>query len=144
MKKIVYLFAALSAMTFSGCSDDDDAGAAIDPALYEGPWALINVSGSIAGVDNDLNGIIWDFNTDEDTVTVTNNYEGDETVEDFFESGTYDVSFVPTEGSGACSLSLEVDQTDLGCMDANGGAMTLTQQAADGYTLTFEKVMPFN
>lgn len=141
MKKLIYLFAAVSALAFTGCSDDENTNNDINPPDYSGPWALINVSGSIAGVSDDIENVTWNFNTDENTVTVTN-ANTDETDEDFFENGTYSVTLQEDENAQDCNYNLRINSTDFGCIAIDGDAMTFTQQAADGYILTFEKV-PF-
>lgn len=139
MKKIIYLFAA-SAMMLTACgSDDESPNNTIDPPQYGGPWQLVNVNGGFAGISDDIEDVIWNFNEDENSVTVTNN-NPDDTDEDFFASGTYSVTFQEDEDAQDCNYNVKIQTTDFGCIDIDGNTMTFTQQFVDGYVLTFERV----
>ena len=139
MKKIVYLLATASALLLAGCSSDDESPNTINPPDYDGPWYLVNVSGSIAGISDDIENVTWNFNEEENTVTVTNN-NTDDTDEDFFASGTYSVTFEEDADAQDCNYTVKIQTTDFGCIDIDEDTMTFTQQVADGYILTFERV----
>jgi hypothetical protein len=74
-----YLLLALI-LLFIGCKKDDNEG-------IMGKWNLINVSGSIAGVniDHPKGEIVWDFG---ENLIITNNYTGNFDLS--FPTGKYD------------------------------------------------------
>ena len=139
MKKVI-LFFLLAVVVLSGCSSDDNKAATPVPAL-SGSWSLVNVSGSIAGTSTDFpeGTIVWTFNNGN--VAVVNNNPADGTAEDFFETGTYPYVFTVAEVSTTCTHSLKVSQLDLGCVSQNQETLTIAQVEADGYVLTFKRVM---
>ncbi|MGV3459108.1 MAG: hypothetical protein ACO1N9_01510 [Flavobacterium sp.] len=103
-------------------------------------WSLINVSGSIAGVSHNfpVGQITWTFNENA-TIDVVNN-NPDQNLEDFLDSGNFTYGFIPSEmPTNTCSEDLFVWCFVLGCQNIDGDTMTITQQFADGYTLTFRK-----
>lgn len=65
---------------FIGCNKDDNEG-------IMGKWNLVNVSGSIAGVniDHPKGEIVWDFG---ESLIITNNYNGN--LDLSFPTGKYD------------------------------------------------------
>lgn len=67
-------------LLFIGCKKDDDRG-------ILGKWNLVNVTGSIAGVniDHPKGEIVWDFG---ESLIITNNYTGNFNLS--FPSGKYD------------------------------------------------------
>lgn len=146
MKRFVTLFVLLMVTFVTACSDDDSTTSVSPctelsfPGPHHGIWNLVNVSGSIAGVSNDFEpGLIkWNFNACNETVTVVNNNE-DETVEDFFSSGTYQYTLLTEPVPPACDQYLIIENIELGCMIVSGNEMTLTQQVADGYELKFTR-----
>ncbi len=120
------------------CSQDDDTP--INNPL-EASWSLINVSGSFAGIDQDIEAgvIVWTFNPVDYTVTVENN-NTDEEVINFFESGTYTYVYVDNEGeTEQCNESLFIDNINFGCQTISGNTMKLNHIWLDGYILTFVK-----
>ncbi|MBY8961345.1 hypothetical protein KJK34_01120 [Flavobacterium sp. D11R37] len=131
----------LFALLFISCSDDDRrlpySGEPLEPAT----WQLVNVSGSIAGIDDDFEpgAVKWTFNTDN-TVTVVNN-NTDEAKTDFFDSGNYTYGYVEnTDSPEACQNTIKISNIDFGCVNVTGNTMRFTQPYADGYILTFEKI----
>jgi hypothetical protein len=140
MKKALLLLIALPALLLSGCGSDDDNNATY-PTEMAGPWQLVNVSGSIAGINHYYTDfIMWNFDTDDRNVNISN--QNDEDVEDFLETGVYDYDFVINSDSpSACARTLKVGDTNFGCMMQDANTLTLTQTEADGYTLTFERIL---
>ncbi len=137
MKKIIFLNLICVLLCLS-CTQDDDV-ILTDPS--EGSWSLINISGSFAGIDQDIEEgvIVWTFNPVDNTITVVNN-NTDEEIIDFFESGTYAYIYVDNNGeTEQCSESLVIEDVDFGCQSISGNTMTLSNVWADGYQLTFVK-----
>jgi hypothetical protein len=146
MKKLSLLSLLLPAVMITSCSDDEQTAATNpDPVGIGAKYSLINVSGSIAGVSNNFEPgtITWQFNEENNTVTVVNNFDDNNgMVEDFFTSGTY--SFIQVEGgspSNTCQTTFEADGIELGCFsEAEDGTIIFNQQYADGYALTLKPV----
>ncbi|MCW4467892.1 hypothetical protein OGH69_02855 [Flavobacterium sp. MFBS3-15] len=139
MKRKLFLL-VLPALFLMSCGDDDESGTIYTIPETSAPYNLVNVSGSIVGVSHDFEPrtITWKFNTDQ-TVTVVNN-NTNEDAEDFFESGTYELSYQPAEYTPApCEENLFIDNIDFGCVNATDSGLILTQAVADGYVLTFIK-----
>lgn len=137
MKKFILLNLICLLFCIS-CSEDDDI---IYNDPIEGNWSLVNVSGSLMGVNQDIETgtIVWTFNPAENTVTIVNN-NTDEEITDFFESGTYTYNYESNEGeTELCSESLLIENIDFGCRDFNNNTMTLSNTWEDGYELTFVK-----
>lgn len=140
MKRMKFLLLLLPAFCLTSCNDDNESEPVYTIPEISVAYKLVNVSGSIAGVSHDFDPgtITWTFNTDE-TVTVVNNNTNDN-VEDFFESGTYEFHFAPSEPTASqCAESIFVDDTDLGCQQVTDDGLILTQVWADGYVLSFVK-----
>jgi hypothetical protein len=138
--KTKLLSLALGTLLFVSCSDDDTNLRYTGGPLQPVTWQLVNVSGSIAGIDDDFApGVIkWTFNTDN-TVTVVNN-NTNEALTDFFDSGNYTYGYVEnTDSPEACQNTIKVSVTDFGCIDVVGNTMRFTQPYDDGYVLTFTK-----
>jgi hypothetical protein len=151
MKRITTLFILLTVTLITSCSDDDATAvnenpcATVIPAPYTGTWNLVNVSGSIAGVSHDFEPgeIKWTFEFCPNSgVTVVNNND-DELVEDFLETGSYNISFTEYDADApGCPQYWIIGGTDFGCLnysDAEPNTLTLTQAVADGYQLTFTR-----
>jgi hypothetical protein len=161
MKRIYTLLLVLAPVLLAtSCQDDDtvlQTAAVIEqpqepePTPEEPPlqdheiplgesWNLVNVSGSIAGVNHDFpeGQIVWTFNADN-TINVVNN-NPDQSVEDFLDTGNFAYGFFPSENpTASCSEDFFVWCFVLGCRQIDGDVMTITQQFEDGYTLTFHK-----
>lgn len=138
MKKFI-LLNFICALLCIACSQDDDV---ILTDTTEGDWSLINISGSLMGIDQDIEAgvIVWTFNPAENTVTIVNNNTNEE-ITDFFESGTYMYNYMSNNGeTELCSESLIVEDVDFGCQTfTNDDTMTLSNIWVDGYQLTFVK-----
>ncbi|MFI0427847.1 hypothetical protein [Mariniflexile sp. HMF6888] len=135
------LIAFLSFITLTNCSigNNDD----IPDQIITTYWHLTNVSGGVAGVDNDfdLNDIVWHFNNTTNKLTIKNT-NTDDTIEDGFDSGVYNFS-VTTVGSDEFLVinsnefgKVVVTQTQL-TIDQN---MTTSGTGADGFIYTFTRV----
>lgn len=134
--KTLFYFLVLILFTFS-CNSDDDAQQNIDSAL-QGTWSLVNVSGGLAGVNDDfeIGTITWNFNEDNLELTVTNT-NTTTVIYDGFPSGTYDYELLtPTEESASVTInSFEYRITTL-----TSSLLLLDEGvAADGFLLTFRK-----
>ncbi len=123
----------------TSCDEDDDNNNPANSSMT-GRWKLVNVSGGIQGQNFDVpnSSITWTFNSNN-TVQVVNNNPADTNAEDFFETGTYNYQYVPSEITVICASSLEIDDIDLGCQNIQGDTMILTQVESDGYVLTLKK-----
>ena len=134
--KTLFYFLVLILFTFS-CNSDDDAQQNTDSAL-QGTWSLVNVSGGLAGVNDDfeIGTITWNFNEDNLELTVTNT-NTTTVIYDGFPSGTYDYELLtPTEESASVTInSFEYRITTL-----TSSLLLLDEGvAADGFLLTFRK-----
>ena len=134
--KTPFYFFVLVLFSFS-CNSDDDAQQNTDSAL-QGTWSLVNVSGGLAGVNDDfeIGTITWNFNEDNLELTVTNT-NTTTVIYDGFPSGTYDYELLtPTEESASVTInSFEYRITTL-----TSSLLLLDEGvAADGFLLTFRK-----
>lgn len=132
----------ISLMTiFTNCSLNDTNDN--DPIIIKTLWNLTNVSGGIAGVNNDfdLGTIIWTFSADNSTLTVINN-NTDDTIEDGLDSGTYPYTIETIGDNSFLTLAdneygkLTVSETEL-VIDQN---ITSTGTGADGFIFTFKRI----
>lgn len=89
MKRTFILFIASFSLLFLSCNNDDDPDN--NSATISGTWSLINVSGGLAGVDEDFDKglIVWTFNENTSTLTIENNSTGTFTG---YPSGNYNYS----------------------------------------------------
>ena len=153
MRNCVYIFVALLAASITGCSEDDPTPAPTEehpcalvlPPPHAGTWNLISVSKSIAGISHDFEPgtIKWKFEFCPNSgVTVVNN-NTNEQVEDFLETGHYEISHTEYNPQAeGCPQYWVIDNTNYGCInhsEENPATLTLTQQVTDGYTLTFTR-----
>ena len=134
--KTPFCFLVLILFTFS-CNSDDDAQQNTDSAL-QGTWSLVNVSGGLAGVNDDfeIGTITWNFNEDNLELTVTNT-NTTTVIYDGFPSGTYDYELLtPTEESASVTInSFEYRITTL-----TSSLLLLDEGvAADGFLHTFRR-----
>lgn len=141
MKNVKLLFLLLATVLFAACNDDDDSpiNECGTPAL-NGQWHLRNVSGGFGGADEDFaqGEIIWDFNTANQTVHVTNN-NTDVLLIDLLPTGTYDYAITGTDDDSLCSLIISVDGLNYGCYTLGLEEMTFDQSFADGFRYTFRR-----
>ncbi|HEX8269547.1 MAG TPA: hypothetical protein VF581_06610 [Flavobacterium sp.] len=134
MKHLIKLFGVLLGIfLFSGCDNDDSTTTEQVP----GQWSLVNVSGGIAGINDSFpeGTIKWTYDEDTSTVTVVNN-NADESLEDIFATGTYNLSIIPSDNPSACPQQIIIYNMNLGCQNINGDEMTFNQAVDDGYILT--------
>ena len=94
MKFNLYIF-VLALFTIS-CNSNDDLQINDQPTP-NGSWSLVNVSGGLAGVDDDfeINLITWDFSHDDLKLTITNNNTAI-VIYDGLPSGIYDYEILST------------------------------------------------
>lgn len=138
MKKILSL-SIIFMLCIAGCQlDDDDAVIYNEPA--EGSWSLINVSGTLAGLDQDIEAgvVVWTFNETDGTVTVVNNNTDNE-IETFFETGIYSYVLQDNENNDdTCEQSMVIEGINFGCQTFTEDTMILSTVHADGHQLTFK------
>ncbi|MEZ0005009.1 putative lipoprotein NlpE involved in copper resistance [Flavobacterium sp. 28YEA47A] len=135
MKKI-QLICLFAIMILLGCNNDDDNR---NDTSLRGVWKLIEVNGTIAGIRDQFEpGVIqWNFNASNHTFTVVNN-NTDESKQDIFESGTYNYSIsnnVMTPET--CARSLSLAGTNYGCYITTNTTLQINQGEADGVILKF-------
>lgn len=137
MKKI--LLPAIAALCYISCSDSDDSS---PQESLAGDYTLVNVSGSIAGVNNNFDpGVIrWHIDGENQSLAVINNFDDNNgSIEDFMETGSYTFEATADETAGQCPYKYLADENDLGCLSvAEDGTLTFTQPYADGYILTLK------
>ncbi|MDO7171685.1 hypothetical protein [Mariniflexile sp. AS56] len=132
----------LSFLTLTNCSTDNDDY--YKEQVYRTYWHLINVSGGIAGVDNnfDLNKIVWTFDDETHTLTVSNTNTTD--VEDGFDTGEYTYSV--TEDANKEQF-LTIESNEFGHMTISETELIINQNmttngsGADGFMYTFKRVL---
>lgn len=137
MKNFFYLSILCFAL-FTSCSEDDDE-IVNNPPEETGGWSLTNVSGTLIGLDVDVDPgvIVWEFNQTDATVTVTNN-SNDEMFSNILDPGTYPYVIQDNQTTlGNCPQVMVIDGINFGCYEVEGNTMTLSAAAADGYNLTF-------
>ena len=95
-------------LVFINCKSDDDSQE--NSATLQGKWSLVNVSGGLAGVDDnfDTGMIVWSFDQETFTLTVTNT-NTETVVYDGLPTGTYDYKVLTTDG---VTSSLVIDDYD--------------------------------
>ena len=95
-------------LVFLNCKSDDDSQE--NSATLQGEWSLVNVSGRLAGVDDnfDTGVIVWSFDQETFTLTVTNT-NTETVVYDGLPTGTYDYKVLTTDG---VTSSLVIDDYD--------------------------------
>lgn len=140
MKKILFLGLSAISVFVAACSDDDNTAVTTVAALG-GTWKLANVSGSIAGIDQDFapGAVTWNFNIENNTVSVQNN-NPDDSLTDFFPTGNYMYAYIQNNVSPqSCAYALAISDINFGCAASNGTTLTLNQVESDGYILTFTR-----
>jgi len=105
--KILVLLIVGFGGVIASCNDDDSTQA----STINGTWNLKNISGGIAGINDDYNqGIIkWIFNSQSLTLIVENN-NSQNTIYDGFLSGIYNYSILESGGNSF----LIVEDTEFG------------------------------
>ena len=134
MKRYIYLL--VFALVVFACNNDDDGTPNNDFPL-EGQWSLVNVSGGLAGVDEDFEmGLItWDFEIQTQQVTVVNSNTA--SVFSGFQTGVYD--FQVLTNSEMSSLILD-DSFSMVITTLTSNQLILDKGvAADGFLYTLAK-----
>ncbi|MBP0903954.1 hypothetical protein ACFSKN_09625 [Mariniflexile gromovii] len=146
--KYTIIIAFLSFVTLTNCSLEGDNE--IKDQVYKTYWHLTNVSGGIAGVDNDfdLDKIIWTFNEDTNKLVVNNTNTTD--VEDGLDTGNYTYSITEIKGEGEkVDLFLTVESNEFGKLTFDATELVIDQNittngtGADGFIYTFKRVVIF-
>lgn len=93
--KHISIFLLSFSLLFSSCNSDDDSNN--NTITINGTWSLKNVSGGLAGVDEDIGiGVIkWIFNENTSILTIENNSIG---TFSGFPSGNYNYSLETNNG----------------------------------------------
>lgn len=140
--KYSIIIAFFSLITLTNCSIDNNND--VKQQVYKTYWHLINVSGGIAGVENDfaLSKIIWTFN-DETKILTVNNTNTDTAVEDGLDTGTYPYSILKVEKDEF----LIINSNELGGFTFSETQLKIDQNStssgsgADGFIYTFKRVV---
>ena len=136
--KILVLLVVGFCGAIASCNNDDS----IQATTINGTWNLKNISGGLAGINDDYNqGIIkWIFDSQALTLTVENN-NSKNTIYYGFESGIYSYSILESGGNSY----LIVEDTEFGgytltennlMIDQN---KTSTGSGADGFVIALER-----
>ena len=131
------LLMILSLIVFTNCNNDDDSN---QTETLNGIWNVKNISGGIAGIDDDYGtGIItWTFNNQ--VLTIENN-ESQGNIYSGFESGTYNysineingVNFITINNAEYGSYTLSINNLTINQNETTNGS------GADGFILQFER-----
>ncbi len=134
MKRFIYIFFLFTIISCS--SDDDNPGTDVNSSALGGKWNLVNISGGFLGVDHDFeNGvIIWDFNENSKTITVTNN-NTDTTINDILPTGTYPYSLMTIQGN----QELFITEISRGNFELSGNEFIINEQFKDGMRIIFRR-----
>ena len=137
MKNTIYILTFTLLML--SCNTDGNSQQNAEPTIG-GQWNLVNVTGGLAGVDDDFEVglIIWDFNEDNLELTVTNNNTAN-VIYDGLSSGTYDYEVLSTTGETAY-LVIHNFGINHEIITLNASQLVLDEGvAADGFLLTFSR-----
>lgn len=118
------------------CDLSDDSQQNTNPTLH-GTWSLVNVSGGLAGVDDDFeSGIItWDFKTETSEIIVTNSNTS-EVIHSGYPSGTYSYEVISTEND----ITVAIENTSLKLEILTNFQLILDEGlASDGFQYTFNR-----
>jgi hypothetical protein len=135
MKKLHFFIALIIFTLQINCSSDSSRST--DPIA--GVWKLVNVKGTIVGIDDNFPpGIItWNFNPNTQTVTVVNN-KTDPNLWDVLETGTYNYQFINNPDL-PCTESIEIDGSVFGCYTFANDSLIIDQSIADGFAITLKR-----
>lgn len=133
MKPLKILIAILLVATIASCSSDNDDNVQITQI---NSWNLARVTGGFAGVDQTFPAglIVWTFNGDTEMVVVVNN-NTDDTLNDFFDSGTYPYTI---ENDGTDDV-ISINGIDFGVISETENELLLDHQVDDGFTVTLTR-----
>lgn len=134
----------------TNCSVDDSNNDSFDDINYLTQWHLTNVTGGVAGIDDefDLGVVIWTFKDENDTKSLSIVNENiDTTKEDFLDSGEYTYSEIEENSI----TYLVINNIEYGAITfpANSTTTNLvlnTNQlsnatGSDGFVYTFQRVL---
>jgi hypothetical protein len=150
--KSIKLLTLMTFFALVGCHDDDnDYVPVYTPPVTEnvdGAWELSNVSGGIAGTNDDFapGEVTWIFNEENHTVEVLNNNTDEDKV-DFFDSGTYNYGVVINQTTPElCGFNFSIDGVNLGCFTITEEQFTMSMVEADGHMITLKRpqIIPFD
>ena len=136
--KILVLLVVGFCGVISSCNNDDS----IQATIINGTWNLKNISGGLAGINDDYNqGIIkWIFDSQALTLTVENN-NSQNTIYDGFESGIYSYSILESGGNSY----LIVEDIEFGGFAITENNLVIDQNkttagsGADGFIIELER-----
>ena len=137
MTNRILLLIMLLSVSFTGCRNDDDHCEEPQQSSISGTWNLTNVSGGLAGIDDDYESglITWAFNAETSLVTISN-LNTNPVIFDGLPTGTYDYEIDTTNMPHTITidfLSLEVAVlTDIQLILDEG-------MISDGFQLTFNR-----
>ena len=133
----IKLIAALCLFViFSGCGESDNSSDT--PLTINGEWNLTNVSGGIAGINDNFSAgtITWTFDSTTNTVEVINN-NTNSNLESMLVSGNYEYSLeANATNPELCAYNFVIDEVNFGCYSLTQNQLTFGQIEADGYMIT--------
>ncbi|HNP32185.1 MAG TPA: hypothetical protein PKN96_02705 [Flavobacterium sp.] len=132
MKKSITILVILLAFLFVGCSSESGS---TSQNTISGQWKLIGVNGTFAGIhDTFPEGMItWDFNSLNQTVTVTN-HNTDPNLFDVLETGVYNYHLLNVPGA-PCDESIDINGSVYGCYSVANDSLVIDQSVADGFAI---------
>lgn len=127
----LYFLLIIAIGLLNSCSNDDEPSTQKE---LNGKWYLVNVWGGIDGrsIDYNKGDIIWTFDTENKTITVTNNLGDNEFYR--LNTGEYEYEFM----DGDDNLILIDDYLYMEIVSAESD-LVLSDKMADGFIGTFEK-----
>jgi hypothetical protein len=136
MKKPHFFTALILIFTALISCSSDSSSSTNDPVA--GQWKLVNVTGTFGGINNNfpLGMITWNFNPNNQTVTVVNN-NTNPNLWDVLETGVYDYQYINNPES-PCGESIEIDGSVFGCYTIENDSLVIDQSIADGFAITLK------
>lgn len=137
MKTITFLKITLIALIISSCCSNDN-GTPINDTL-SGKYHLIQVSGTIAGINHlfEPGTISWEFNNNTLKVINNNTNEG---LQDLFETGTYTISIEQNSSTAeVCPETINIDAVNYGCFSLENNTLIISQIESDGYLIKLKR-----
>lgn len=134
MKNYRLLLLFIPLFFISSCQETKVACCVLTPDQLSGKWHLINVLHGFSSYLQEYprNTIVWDFNTQNHTVTIQNNSSN--TADRYiFENGTYPYVLTPNlDGSIGCVQTLAVQDVNMGCCTISNGELSFSAIYLDG------------
>lgn len=133
MKTFNFFVAILVVLTFTNCSIDNYVS---DQQPVPIVWNLTRVTGGVGGIDQTISSgkIKWTFNEQTHKLIVVNN-NTDDSVVDFYDSGTYSFS---VQSNGTTDI-LSINNVAFGTFEVVQNVLTINQSIDDGFVLTFTR-----